>query len=518
MRRYLLCDSQRNLINTVRGYDVIVVGSGIAGLYSALHLSAELSVAVVCKSNIEKGSSWYAQGGIAAVLSDDDSYRLHLEDTLKAGAGLCNTDAVEALVKEGPDNIMELVRMGVPFDSDGYGKLLCTREGGHRINRIVHCGGDATGRETTRQLGRLVASRENITVMTECYAVDVVTDDSGVCGILLCREGNLVYCPCGNVIIATGGIGQVYRYTTNPSGAVGDGIAMAQRAGARLDRMEMIQFHPTTLIPQGKTERLFLISEAVRGEGAILRNSKGEAFMQNAHDMKDLAPRDIVTRAILSELSKSGEQNVFLDVSNMSAEFFAHRFPTIYAKCKELCINLTEDMIPVRPGQHYLMGGIRTDLYGATHIPGLYACGEAACTGAHGANRLASNSMLECLVFGRRCALCINGNARAGKEVDLEFDARRTEPLSHAREAELRTRIKHKMTKYAGPVRTAEGLARARESIAAIREEIDGYILSGGYEFELYNMAEVAQTVIDSAAARKESVGAHYLADAALVK
>ncbi len=516
MRRYLVSRDKAKNAELCKSYDVMVVGYGLAGLYAALHVDKRLSVALIGKKSIKKSSSWYAQGGIAAVISSEDNIALHIEDTIKAGAGMCDAKAVETLVSDGPDIIAELCSLKVPFDVDPEGELLITREGGHRKRRVVHCGGDATGRETTKRLWDIACERENIDILENCSLVDVVTDKSGVTGLCLINEGRLCFHPSSNVILATGGIGQVYKYTTNPAGAVGDGIAAAYRAGAKIKNMELVQFHPTTLIPHGKAERLFLISEAVRGEGAVLKNHNSDAFMKDVHEMKDLAPRDIVTRAILKELERSGEENVFLDVSSMTGEFFKKRFPTIYAKCEEYGIEVTKDKIPVRPGQHYLMGGIETDLDGRTSVDGLYACGETAWTGIHGANRLASNSMLECLVFGRRCAKYINGRLR-------KTDSKANLPLSecnecggkltHERAAVLRARIRALMTENAGPVRTAKGLNKLNASLSKLFDEIEGYEIEDGYEIELYNMCKVAQLITDGAINRKESIGAHYLSD-----
>ncbi len=514
MRRYILSKDKIKDAVCGKSYDVVIVGSGLAGLYAALHINKNLSVALISKKSIKKSSSWYAQGGIAAVTSNDDNVRLHAEDTLKAGAGLCDVKAVETLVSEGPDIIRELRELEVPFDVDVEGELLITREGGHRRRRIVHCGGDATGRETTKRLFDIARERENVEILEETSLLDVITDKKGVMGLTLMREGKVYFHPSANVVLATGGVGQVYKYTTNPAGAVGDGIAAAYRAGAKIKNVELVQFHPTTLIPHGKAERLFLISEAVRGEGGILKNSKGEAFMKDAHEMKDLAPRDIVTRAILSELSKSGEENVFLDVSSMTGDFFKNRFPTIFAKCEEYGIELTKDMIPVRPGQHYIMGGIETDLDGNTNIAGLYACGETACTGIHGANRLASNSMLECLVFGRRVAKHINENVRklcTKAEINVSAHGEKGEKLTHERASVLRAKIRTLMTEYAGPVRTEKGLIKLKSSLAKIATELENYEIEDGYETELYNMCRVAQLITDGAINRKESIGAHYL-------
>ncbi len=519
MRRYLL--DKDKVKNTVLGksYDVMIVGFGLAGLYTALHIDKSLSVALIGKRSVEKSSSWYAQGGMAAVISSDDDIALHAEDTIKAGAGICDVRAVETLVADGPDIVKELVDYGVPFDVDVEGEILITREGGHRKRRIVHCGGDATGRETTKRLFEIASERENVEILEGASLIDVITDENGVTGLELIYDGKVYFHPTANVVLATGGVGQVYKYTTNPAGAVGDGIAAAYRAGAEIKNMELVQFHPTTLIPHGKAERLFLISEAVRGEGGILKNGKGDAFMADAHEMKDLAPRDIVTRAILAELEESGEENVFLDVSAMSVEFFKKRFPTIFAKCEEYGIELTKDMIPVRPGQHYIMGGIKTDLDGRTSKAGLYACGEAACTGIHGANRLASNSMLECLVFGRRAARCINQNTRklCGREkLDISAHSDSENTITHERAAVLRAKIRTLMTKYAGPIRSRKGLLKLKASLSRIAKELETYRIDDIYEAELYNMCNVAQLIADGAINRKESVGAHCIHDESL--
>ena len=407
-RRYIF--NNMNIDYISNEFDVVIIGCGIAGIYSALHIDPRKKIAIINKGEIKSGSSYYAQGGIAAVMSKDDSYNLHVEDTLVAGAGLCDAEAVKVLVEEGPENIRELVNLNVPFDVNSEGELQITREGGHRERRIVHCGGDATGRETTIQLYHIACEKENIKFFFNTSFTDIVVDDGTgeAAGVILQIGMKTFIFETRNIILATGGIGQIYTYTTNPIGAVGGGICAAHRAGAIIESMEMVQFHPTTLIPRYETDRLFLISEAVRGEGGILRNRMGEAFMQGVHPMADLAPRDIVTRAIYRELLKSGDKWVFIDAGNMTKEFFAERFPTIYGECVKFNIDIPTDFIPVRPAQHYHMGGIKTDLDGKTNIPGLYACGETASTGIHGANRLASNSVLECLVFGRRCALHIN--------------------------------------------------------------------------------------------------------------
>ena len=510
-RRYILNNMD---ISHTSKFDVVIVGCGIAGIYAALHISPDKKIALINKGELESGSSYYAQGGIAAVISKSDSYTLHIEDTLNAGAGLCDEEAVKVLVREGPENIRALVDLNVPFDVNSEGELLITREGGHRQRRVVHCGGDATGRETTSRLWEIAKERENIEFFFGASLVDVLMSDDGeAAGVILKTRQHEFIIESGNIILATGGIGQVYNYTTNPKGSVGDGISAAHRAGAIIESMEMVQFHPTTLIPHYETDRLFLISEAVRGEGAVLRNRHGEAFMQGVHEMADLAPRDIVTRAIYRELLKTGDTCVFLDAGNMTHEFFAERFPTIYNECVKFNINVPIDFIPVRPAQHYHMGGIKTDLYGRTNIPGLYACGETASTGIHGANRLASNSVLECLVFGKRCAEYINDNYNAGGCI-----ARPSIPgiifskkLDGNQIKGFAQEIKNIMTLYAGAIKKIDGLLYALERIGRITDFLDESDINTLEEAELYNMAQVAKMIIESALDRKNNIGAHYV-------
>lgn len=511
MRRYIYSGATSGLEEIVT--DVMIVGSGIAGLYSALHIDPDKQVLIMSKVDFEKSNSWLAQGGIAAVIDPKDHFESHVEDTIKAGAGLCDLAAVETLVKEGPENIKELVEMNVPFDTNPEGELLITREGGHSCRRIVHCGGDATGRETTRRLGEIALERKNLHFMFNTYLIDILTEDGHVTGaIVFDGKPKLVRCP--NIILATGGIGALYLQTTNPTGAVGDGIAAAGRAGANIKNMELVQFHPTTMTPQsGQIERRFLISEAVRGEGGILKNRFGEAFMKGKHPLADLAPRDIVTREIIKEMERVGDDKVFLDVSSMSGEFFAKRFPTIFGECRRFGINVPSDLIPVRPAQHYLMGGIKTDLDGATDVPGLYACGECASTGIHGGNRLASNSMLECLVFGRRAALAAAADGRRSPEnagfngAVLSDKAERPDEYFIEKRKELRK----VMTADANAVRTPKGLSHGRKFVSALIAELDDTKLTTRAGYELYSMASAADYIITGAINRKESVGAHYV-------
>ncbi|MBR6796941.1 MAG: L-aspartate oxidase [Clostridia bacterium] len=495
-------------------FDVLIIGSGIAGLYAALHLDESLQCAMVTKANIDESNSYLAQGGIAAVMSKDDDFEGHIQDTLTAGAGLCELEAVKVLVEEGPENIRTLIDMQIPFDVNSEGDLLITREGGHHMRRIVHCGGDATGKETTKQLGRLALKKENLHFFFESYLVDLLTDEKGVCGAVVMVGEEYRIFRSRNVILATGGIGQIYEYTTNPTGAVGDGIAAAHRAGAVLSNMEMVQFHPTTLIADDKPDRLFLISEAVRGEGAILRNSRGEAFMKDKHELADLAPRDIVTREIIKELDRINESHVFLDASSMTTEFFSNRFPTIYNQCLNKGINLTADYIPVRPAQHYLMGGVKTDLDARTSIEGLYCCGESAESGIHGGNRLASNSVLECLVFGRRAARHINANFRPSGEKNVgpaNVEALGSIAFSNRFYEQAEKTVKRIMTKYAGPERSFDGMLKGIKELEEIKEQLDSAYLSNPYHYKVYNMMQNALCILESAYARKESVGAHYI-------
>ncbi len=511
MRRYLFNSKIKNA--DIYEFDAVVVGSGIAGLYAALHIDSGMQCAVITKANIDESNSYLAQGGIAAVLTDDDTYIAHIEDTLKAGAGLCDPKAVKVLVEEGPENIKTLIDMKIPFDVNSEGDLHITREGGHRVRRIVHCGGDATGKETTKQLGRLAFSKENLHFFMESYLVDVLTDEKGVCGVV-CHVGEeYKILKTSNVILATGGCGQVYKYTTNPLGSVGDGIAAAARAGAYIHNMEMVQFHPTTLISPEKTDRLFLISEAVRGEGAILKNCNNEAFMKGKHEMADLAPRDIVTREILKELSRTNTDRAFLDCSAMTKEFFSSRFPTIFKECASRGINIPEDMIPIHPAQHYLMGGVKTDLDGMTSIDGLYCCGEAAESGIHGGNRLASNSVLECLVFGRRAAYSINKNKRSQRSITLPEVSDDLSVISQTELDQFYMTIKKTMSKYVGPRRTDSGLKTAFEIISEIFDKVKNAKLVKPYDYKIFNMCQISLTIIESALERKESVGAHYISE-----
>jgi len=495
-------------------YDVVIVGAGIAGLYTALNIDDNLSCLILAKESIDISNSWLAQGGIAAAIAVDDKPQFHLEDTVTAGAGLCDPKAVTVLVSEGPSDIETLVSQGVPFDLDEYGELQFTREGGHSKHRVVHAGGDATGRETVQALEYLVSQRKNITFSGHTCLFDVIVGtDGAVIGAVvrhLDREFQLIR--TNNVVIATGGIGQIYRSTTNPSIATGDGIAAAMRVGAELRNIEFIQFHPTGLWSPTSDGRDFLISEAVRGEGGLLFNSDGERFMHDEHELMELAPRDIVARAIIKELTRSGENCVYLDITTKSEEFLRQRFPTIFNECLNRGINIAHDRIPVCPVQHYLMGGIHTDLDGRTNIRGLYACGEAANTGVHGANRLASNSMLECLVFGRRAARYINDSHSANLSQDtVHLQDLPARPRSRLDYDKLRNSIRQLMSDHCNVVRKRPDLLYALEQINSIYADLESVYDDSNNYLETLNIATVAKAIIEAALSRTDSIGSHYM-------
>lgn len=497
-------------------YDIVIIGAGLAGLYTALNIDKRFSCLILAKDRIDSSNSWFAQGGIAAAISSDDAPIYHLQDTLIAGAGLCDTDAVSVLVAEGPEDINKLVSLSVPFDINEFGDLQITREGGHRKNRVVHAGGDATGRETVKALAHIVSQRSNIVFSEDTCFYDILQDENGdVSGVIVKKldsDFNLI--KTSNVVIATGGIGQVYKSTTNPSVATGDGLAAAMRAEAVIRNIEFIQFHPTGLWSPVHEDREFLISEAVRGEGGLLKNREGVRFMEGTHELNELAPRDIVARAVIKELQRSGEDHVFVDITHKSEEFLKHRFPTIYQECLRRGINIAKDWIPVCPVQHYLMGGIETDLHGRTSIKGLYAAGEAAYTGVHGANRLASNSMLECLVFGRRVAMDICATLKAqtqnSKTMLPNMPVR---PHSDLDYAEMRVRIKELMNDNGYVTRSADGLKHAMREVDTHLQQLLGVFDETIAYLETLNIATVALAILTAAYNRPESIGSHYRED-----
>ncbi|MDD2370589.1 MAG: L-aspartate oxidase [Firmicutes bacterium] len=514
MRRYI---NVSNIKDNGLRFDLVIIGGGVAGLYAALNLSDNLSCCLITKESIDISNSWLAQGGIAAAISEGDLPQYHYDDTLLAGAGLVNTEAVKVLVEEGPKDIKTLLEWDVPFDLDGEGDLLITREGGHRRNRIVHAHGDGTGRETVKALARLVATKENIKFMPNKFLLDVVTDNNSVNGVIITDKDNREYIGTNQVILCTGGSGQIYEHTTNPGIATGDGVGASMRAGAKTKDMEFVQFHPTGLYIEGEKGRSFLISEAVRGEGGILRNINGEAFMDDKHELKDLAPRDIVARCIINEMKNTNSPFVYLDITSKSKAFLSKRFPTIYGECLNQGIDISKEYIPVCPVQHYMMGGIATDLFGRTNIQGLFACGEAANTGVHGANRLASNSMLECLVFSRRAISIINSiSDKYSKEklvMNLSEESQKNLLNLELDMSSLKDVIRELMTSYAGAIRHEKEMQLALDSIKKIYNTLEVVVLDTKEKAEVYNMSIVAMEILKSAINRKVSIGAHYRED-----
>ena len=505
----------------VSAADVIVVGSGIAGLTAALRLRQRVDrVLLVTKTLLPEGSTQWAQGGIAAALGPADSPDEHLRDTLVAGAGVCDEEAVRILVSEGPARVRELVILGTEFDRGPDGEISLTREGGHHRDRIAHAGGDATGREISRALIAALAAVKadpGIEVLEHALVVDLLQDrDARVCGVTLhvIGEGQVDGVGAARaraVVLATGGIGQVYSATTNPSVATGDGLAAALRAGAVMSDLEFVQFHPTVLwLGEGARGQQPLLSEAMRGEGAFLVDRDGVRFMAGVHDLADLAPRDVVAKAIVARMAQTGADHVYLDARHLGQEFLEKRFPSILARCRELGFDPVRELLPVAPAQHYASGGVHTDLVGRSSLAGLYACGEVSCTGVHGANRLASNSLLEGLVFASRIADDITARLSAGELSPAEPLVRRGEvTLVAGRE---RTGIQRAMTLGAGAVRSADSLAMAAKNLEAIADSTPGATADPD-SWETSNLLHVGQLLTAVASLREETRGGHVRSD-----
>jgi L-aspartate oxidase len=492
--------------------EYLILGSGIAGLYAALKASrAGGEVTLLTKHTMIDTNTDKAQGGIAAALGDSDSPDLHREDTLMAGAGLCDRDAVKALVTEGPDRVRELIEMGAVFDCDECG-LALTREGAHSRRRILHASGDATGAEIQRVLTQSVRSDKRIRVLENHYAIDLLVKGNICYGAIAFdqQEGRTIVFRSKATVLATGGLGRLFEYNTNPEVATGDGVALAFRAGAEIMDIEFIQFHPTVLALPGAPR--FLISEAVRGEGAYLRNGSGARFMPRFHKLAELAPRDIVVRAILEEMAVTGSGEIYLDLTHLEPAVVRSRFPNITRTCADHGLDITASLIPVAPAAHYMMGGVKTNLHGETNIEGLFACGEVACAGVHGANRLASNSLLDGLVFGGRIVdrarryLENCSGARPEFSCDWLLEPEKVDFFAIRRELETT------MSRKVGPVRNAKGLTEALEFF-----ERWSYLGSHQVEtvdrMEVMNMLQVGELIAEAALMRTESRGGHFRID-----
>jgi L-aspartate oxidase len=492
--------------------DFIVVGAGIAGLRAAIALAEAGKVLVLAKQELTESATQYAQGGIAVALSDEDEISLHLQDTINAGDGLVNVEAAHVLVEEGPERIQELIDWGTQFDRKGT-KLTFTREAAHSRDRILHAHGDSTGREIGRALYAKASTLKNISFSEFEFTAMLCMDSGRVTGVgLISDAGEMHTVTSGAVLLATGGAGHVYSNTTNPAVATADGVAMAYRAGAEISDMEFVQFHPTALYVNNAPR--FLLSEALRGEGAVLRNSELHRFMPKYHEAGELAPRDVVARAIAHELEvcRLKEPVVYLDLTHRKADHIKARFPRIYETCLKYNVDLTVDQVPIRPAAHYLMGGIRTDLDGRSSLPGLYAAGEAACTGVHGANRLASNSLLEGLVFGARAAAAMIKEAKHGHH----SSAAEPEPLKDGggattdAEAFIQA-VQQLMWNKVGIVRSRQSLTEAIQQLQASAQQLPPQISRRNCEAR--NIHTAALLIARSALARLESRGAHYRTD-----
>lgn len=504
------------MITTLQKADFLVVGGGVAGLRAAIELASKGSVIVLTKGKPTESSTEYAQGGVAVALSDEDKVGIHYEDTIKAGNGLCNEEGVRILVEEGPERILELISWGAEFDKEGS-RLSFAREAAHTRKRILHSKGDSTGREIERVLINKARSFPSVTRYDFAFTADLIVLNGRCIGASVLRGNEVINIFAKAVILATGGAGQIFSRTTNPAIATGDGMAIAYRAGALLADMEFMQFHPTTLYYPAAPQ--FLLSEAMRGEGALLRNINKKRFMPEYHEMAELASRDTVARAIVSEMIKTKARHVYLDLTHLDKGFIKNRFPMIYSTCLRFDIDITEDLIPVSPAAHYIMGGVRTNLNGETSLKGLFAAGEVACTGVHGANRLASNSLLEGLVYG----------ARTGKKAVKYAGRVKIETLPKSRMEKLNSELSSDGLKNFDIEKTRSllrrvmwgktGIIRCKKSLDSAKKRLGEWDLLMSLPsldrrvLELKNMITVANLMTDAALLREGSVGAHYRSD-----
>jgi len=513
LNRYLVSFNARR--STHQFTDILVIGGGIAGMRAALEIPGDLQVLLITKDSIRESNSSYAQGGIAGVLSPEDRFENHIDDTLVAGAGLCDRDIVEMVIREAPLQIENLVQFGTAFDQEN-GTLALTREGGHSHRRIVHALGDATGHEVMRAMIARGRAAPNVTLQDDTFTLDLLTHEGACVGAMVWRPGvGRVLIWARQVILAAGGCGMAYRETTNPPVATGDGMAAAWRAGAQLRDMEFMQFHPTVLYVAGLAR--YLISEAVRGEGAYLRDVHGERFMLKEDPRFELAPRDIVSRAIFRCMERTQHPNVYLDLSHLDPVKVRERFPGINKVCRSFGLHITKDLIPVRPGAHYMIGGVTVDPTGKTTLPGLWAAGEVTSSGLHGANRLASNSLIEGLVYGTFCARGATANARAmGNSLlalPLSYRAGQDESNDTLDVADLTNSLRSLMVRKMGIVRDRARLMDAERDV----DFWCRYVLTREFDdragWELQNLLTVARLMIEAALKREESRGTHFRSD-----
>ncbi len=494
--------------------DCLVIGAGVAGMRAALAAAEAGKVILLVKDDLTQSNTYRAQGGIAAVVEKDDSIEKHIADTLTAGAGLCDEKVVREVVTRGPDQVSQLLEWAMPFDRDGD-KLQTGREGGHSHNRILHSHGDATGRALAETLAAQIIGNPNIRVFTHCFAIDLLTLDGACFGTVCYHPKYRLQCIWARrTVLASGGAGRLYRETTNPAGATADGLAMAWRAGATLTDLEFMQFHPTTLYVAGATRAL--ITEAIRGEGGFLVDRQGNRFMKDYHELADLAPRDIVSRAIYEQMDKTEAGYVYLDVRHLGKNFFAERFPHIDHLCRDFDIDPDTDLIPVRPSAHYMIGGVKTDLNGRTSIAHLYCCGEASATGLHGANRLASNSLLEGMVFGQICGRNVAHDITTA-EKPLPFHVIVSEIAESTRSpldvADVTDSLRAAMTRRVGVTRNGHHLEETLKSVRFWQRYVMDKVFDEPPGWQCQNMLTIAGLVAQSALARTESRGTHLRTD-----
>ena len=511
--RYLLSFDSRTALH--RFTDVLVIGAGIAGLRAALEISSTTGVHVVTKDRITESNSSYAQGGIASVLSPEDNFANHVDDTMVAGDGLCDRTVVETVIREAPAEIEKLIEFGTNFDQEN-GQLALTREGGHSHRRIVHALGDSTGHEVMRAIIAKAKAAKNVTMWDDTFTIDLLTHEGACVGAVVWRPNvGTILLWAKQVILASGGCGMVYRETTNPPVATGDGMAIAYRAGAALRDMEFMQFHPTVLYVAGSAR--YLVSEAVRGEGAYLRDINGVRFMPNEDPRAELAPRDIVSRAIFRTMERTQHPNVYLDLSHLERNLVLTRFPGINKVCRGFGLDITKDRIPVRPGAHYMMGGVTVDAEGRTSLPNLWAAGEVTSSGLHGANRLASNSLIEGLVYGASCGRgamrALEANSRPLQALPLHYTVRDDDPDDHLDVADLTSSLRSLMVRKMGIVRDRARLDEARRDVDFWCRYVLGREFDKRQGWELQNLLTVARLMIDAATTREESRGTHFRSD-----